>query len=85
MEWQPIESAPKDGSYIIAGLFGRSRELAWVTHSYWSTAADRAEDDGLTRAQADDFETGWQVEHDGVCAPTHWMPLPTPPANQDEA
>lgn len=79
-DWQPISTAPRDGSYIIAGRFDRDA-LIWVTHTHWETATSAAESDGLTAAQADDYETGWQCPDplDGTCGPTHWMPLPQPP------
>ncbi len=77
--WQPIETAPKDGTPILvfkpAGEYGELLELvAWET---------------LTHC-LDDPESGWlcpyseQDERGGgvfVDNPTHWMPLPTPPEN----
>lgn len=81
--WQPIETAPKDGSYIIAGRFGPSQELKWVKHSRWITAEDAAEDarhTGFPSAQADDFDDAWANGCDEYesCYPTHWMPLEPP-------
>ena len=69
MEWQPIETAPKDGTPHVRGL--------WVTSNrtgarWWESIAGYVDDDG-------EF-----VDHDGN-APwhgddyTHWMPLPEPP------
>jgi hypothetical protein len=62
MDWQPIETAPRDGTPI----------LLWA-HMDWR--------DELIPV------TGWYARGSGewVCHadwfnPTHWMPLPVPPA-----
>ncbi len=75
--WQPIESAPKDGSYIIAAKFGRSQELAWVKHSRWITAGEIADLEG---GEPDEYDPGWTDGNDDSepCFPTHWMPLEPP-------
>jgi hypothetical protein len=63
--WQPIETAPKDGTWFLAYSpngnwrrisWGRNRhhELCWCAADYWW------------------LETERQF--------THWQPLPTPPA-----
>lgn len=65
-EWQPIETAPKDGTYVL--LFGehsracreRNRQLT----ARW---------DGRDWESADD---GYGI----YLKPTHWMPLPTAPS-----
>jgi hypothetical protein len=65
-EWQPMKTAPKDGSWILAASssgewarisWGRNRsgDLVWCSPGYWWTEGDRK------------F--------------SHWMPLPdSPPA-----
>jgi hypothetical protein len=70
MAWQPIETAPKDGTHIVAfaarGSNGKPRRsrrgcFANVAH----------------------FEPGWgwlTSPSDYQIVPTHWMPLPEPPA-----
>jgi hypothetical protein len=61
-KWQPISTAPKDGSFILIfeaddGTTGTVRVARW---------------------RDDTIPTGWTgSEH----APSHWLPLPQPPAN----
>lgn len=82
MEWQPIETAPKDGKTILLGYYnsaGRWRTLRgqWMSADY---IADNWE-------YPDDGEPGWyetSVENDDTpncwrTHPNHWMPLPPPP------
>lgn len=58
VEWQPIETAPKDGTAIL------------IYHQ-------RAD----AQAVAAPVIGGWFVPRGGpVKNPTHWMPLPEPPA-----
>lgn len=63
--WRPIETAPKDGRYILL------LKPAWYHAPRWFVA--RWQDTGLT--------AGWQ--HYYGPEPTHWMPLPPPPAQED--
>ena len=64
--WQPIESAPKDGTDIILWLpwIGRVRTGRWTMHKRWSA----------------DFGVAYRLPLLGE--PTHWMPLPAPPVAQ---
>lgn len=71
-EWREIETAPKDGSYILVTM-GRG---AWVAH--WAPVA----------VSGYRFERPWRsvmLNHDHIAVtarhlpPTHWMPLPHPP------
>lgn len=71
MNWQPIETAPKDGSYVLLLLGGKFVSVgSWdlqkhhsKPNSFW--ASER----GLL------FGKTW----DRANQPTHWMPLPAPP------
>jgi hypothetical protein len=75
MKWQPIETAPKDGTRVI--LF-RPTARSWAQiitgkfnldiyaskmRPYWDTDIAILEGKSATRSNA----------------PTHWMPLPEPP------
>ena len=79
MEWQPIETAPKDGADIIAGF---DAATVWIVHAaWWRNKGDMPE-------FTEDDEGWWsytrgsvtQEKLDGYRTPTHWMPLPTVPA-----
>lgn len=63
--WQPIETAPKDGRYVLLMI------PAWYHPPRWRVA--RWKDTGATSG----FEGYYGPE------PTHWMPLPPPPAQED--
>lgn len=74
MEWQPIATAPKDGtnvllwchdyrkieigSFRVDGGFSDNEEPLWLDNSY------------------DDFSCGYASV---PLEPTHWMPLPAAP------
>ena len=63
-EWQPIETAPKDGSLIMIGGYG---DAGW----FW---ADAKWDGGWMMWHPDD------EEYTSECfLASHWKPLPEPP------
>ena len=66
-EWQPISTAPKDGTAILG---------------YWSPAIENGRDGiDVTCFRAGDWrdpedsDSSWRK-------PTHWMPLPAPPVTK---
>lgn len=61
MEWQPIETAPRDGSIILLHEMGR-------------VAA------GYLRESSNDIWVEPDFGNDLHINPTHWIPLPSPPA-----
>jgi hypothetical protein len=73
MNWQPIETAPKDGTALLVingpkgGYYTESFQIGIAR---WSRAYGHKSDEWLST-----------VCCDGVSAfePTHWMPLPEPP------
>lgn len=68
MEWQPIETAPKDQTYVLLWLSGEGHHgprrynitVGVYTPSGWYYIADGS---------------GGKTSND----PSHWMPLPDPP------
>lgn len=73
MRWQPIETAPKEGSYV----------LVCNGHGVWVARFKDVYQSGWKPSSP------WQsmmLNHDHIPSakrngnPTHWMPLPTPPS-----
>lgn len=71
--WQPIETAPKDGTRILMAVRGFVPAVA-----YWQN--DRGVFDYLD-AECMPDERAWQamLANSFEWEPTHWMPLPEPP------
>ena len=81
--WQPIESAPKDGSIIM---------LTWMENGQpqeqWPMQWGHIQRNGLFPKTVGmwivpDGSLTWNgTAQDG--GPTHWRPLPAPPTNEDK-
>jgi hypothetical protein len=76
MSWQPIETAPRDGTRV---LLWHPRALArgenvivgwWLIDDWWTSHNCWLND----RDPDSDFDL----------APTHWQPLPSPPTGPDQ-
>lgn len=88
-QWQPIETAPKDGSKLILSYINRN-DMPRTVMARWLTDDEAAETD----ADGVGLEGGWYecidnwddytevAIHEGE--PTHWMPLPAAPSAQAE-
>jgi hypothetical protein len=71
MEWQPIETAPKEDQVLHArGVWVHSN--ATGNRLYFDVCAGYLQDGDFLAADGDDY--GWRPEDY-----THWMPLPEPP------
>lgn len=67
MQWQPIETAPKDGTRLLAywpPVFGGDN--AGCATTWWV----------VTSSGLFGWESPWEYADR---EPTHWMPLPEPP------
>ena len=67
MEWQPIETSPKDGTQIIA----------WCADGQAAIAEYYAAPDGFCGWEIGHSSDGRRMILS--VAVTHWMPLPEPP------
>ena len=84
-EWQPIESAPRDGTVIlIASCFGT--EVAWWEDAEPTFKWRIFDSTDLTPSGCCDMEDDDRVPVNGAHAghPTHWAPLPSPPTGEVE-
>lgn len=81
-EWQPIETAPRDGSRLLVYCPEDNYCIAAIAISYWAHSPPNVSfiptgDPHLWRREVQEHarfevEGGWE-------SPTHWMPLPEPP------
>lgn len=91
MEWQPIKTAPKDGTkidlwrvrleYGTAETFDGER----IPNAFWGEpyyGNDRKYDDAWVHWDGGRTE---EVEITDAYLVTHWMPLPEPPAHSKGA
>ena len=84
LEWQPIETAPKNGAVILIYRDRKSVKANWLNVKEEDVYAARWMEDF-------DSEDPWQVlcsEHGDNFLPdddyiTHWMPLPDPPKESE--
>lgn len=85
--WQPIETAPKDGRTLLLGYpnsLGKWRTTRgqWMSDDYivenWEEPDNGDPGWFETSVEADDVPNCWGIE------PTHWMPLPAAPTQQQE-
>ncbi len=80
-EWQPIETAPKDGREILVCCFGdvftamyRPSNVTNNAPFFATSVAGAVWDCGLY----------YETEHEYRTGISHWMPLPTPPIQESE-
>ena len=76
--WQPMESAPKDGTRILVYREGQIYVAAWMTRPWncWGVAVQRVPGEWGTFTDIGPLGFGKYVRAQG---PTAWMPLPDPP------
>ena len=79
MTWQPIETAPKDGTKIV--IWAERYDFCPIAQ--WSSGPDVSgwSFDAFSSpcASCEDGFIGWNEDIEDGFMPTHWMPLPEPP------
>lgn len=68
-DWQPIETAPKDGRQFYCGWFYRGRFIYEI---------------GKVRTWESGQSSVVHGRSSHLIYPTHWMPLPPPPTEDNE-
>lgn len=82
MEWQSIETAPKDGTEIILAIPTGAKQFN--QQRYWVHLGWYAPDESRFKWQFydgvdDELDDRAMINGIQEDAPTHWMPLPEPP------
>ncbi len=78
MEWQPIETAPKDGTSVL--IYKPKALRKQVEEAYWVTPWEDAPDEQCHWSTPIGIAgRGYTILPSSV---THWMPLPQPPGEQ---
>ncbi len=72
MEWQPIETAPKDGAYIQVANAGG----VWIAHWMPVAVSGYRFDDPWRSCMLNHYHIPERARYG---KPTHWAPLPPPP------
>ncbi len=80
MIWQPIETAPKDGTWIL--LCGGRIEYGWCQEDEKPSAVV-AQYAGLSKNPVWQFAWYDSGYYGKYIEPTHWMPLPKPPVDAE--
>ena len=84
MEWQPIATAPKDGTWILLA----GGECEWdeadlvkrPVSAQWTNYLNGKINDRFARWQFCWYDGGYYGKYEN---PTHWMPLPPLPKNKE--
>jgi hypothetical protein len=77
MNWQPIETAPKDGCVIM--LWCGDVDFGYYSKAGWRICNNGDYRDG---GHGQDYLCGTDP-HSQYAPPTHWMPLPEPPKDAE--
>lgn len=85
-DWQPIETAPRDGTCVLLFVPGEQSQGQWDEELYDGCGGEPEAPILVGFWDKDHGRPGpwWQLAHySAYCfKPTHWMPLPEPPASQ---
>lgn len=84
MNWQPIETAPRNGTYVdlwVSGEFeGRRADCYWGVPTHSCGEHGNSCDSEWHFADNDWIDATFNAPLNEV--PTHWMPLPPAPGEQ---
>jgi len=73
-DWQPIETAPRDGKPVLVWNSGCSY---WIASFRLPLRGERYYQDAHAVRE-------WRDDYGRFATPTHWMPLPPPPVGAEK-
>lgn len=80
VEWQPIKTAPKDGTAVLLGYFHENLDGSIYQEGGEPIVAGWVPQRGTNEREANWVaRSGRLLSGDQAFAPTHWQPLPQPP------
>jgi hypothetical protein len=82
LQWQPIETAPRDGCDVWLGRLGRMEIGFWgKIPSTGPRGGKRTKQAWVSLSGPTPYEGDFEVDF----IPTHWMPLPDPPKQGEQS
>lgn len=90
MTWQPIETAPKDGSHILLLEYRNAEDYqSSICIGFWGDYRAGYAFDNPANYRWIDWGAGLLDEYGGdevwsTTTPTHWQPLPEPPEQTEK-
>lgn len=83
-DWQPIETAPKDGTEIIGCAFHDYGGGYWSAHGPWTVAwFNRKWRSSWDGCEVIEYQGDFGIEYkEPDLTPTHWQPMPTLPRGE---
>lgn len=84
-EWRPIADAPKDGTSVLTWDGEHQRLAHWDARAECGEWSDELLDNVYTGAWTDGTVVDWGMEESDRHQPTHFRPLPAPPASSGES
>lgn len=80
-KWQPIETAPKNGTLVDLWIINHLGAGQRLLHCRWE---QDYEDEGRWEQLYSETRGCFFTAFDERARATHWMPLPDPPENEKE-
>lgn len=77
--WRPIETAPKDGTKVLAIMPGHFQSVVWYDDQFSYDYNEETGESDYRGAWTDGTVASFAYEEIKELHPTHWMPLPPPP------
>lgn len=84
-EWQPIETAPKDGTLVDLWIINHLGDGERRPNCRWEQDHEDDEDEGRWEQMYSEASGSFFTAFDERARATHWMPLPDPPHQRNQS